>query len=207
MVGMTRCPAALLPALLAMLGALAAGCADPPPRDPAVAQRAQLAKDLAGMPQGPERVAKEIQLATVALPYSRDAADWHARLATAVAALRALLDERTAAGDVAAAAHIRVAYGRHLSMQGEFAAAAEQFDHVLALDPPSPHVPAALTEKASNLFRQKDFAGCKALLERVIAEHPGTPEAIRGPTGIHSCERELQRPTAPAPPPAPARTE
>ena len=45
--------------------------------------------------------------------------------------------------------------------------------------------------KANVHWRQGDFAGCKAQLESLLAEHPTSDEAKRAPRGIQNCEARL----------------
>ena len=170
----------LLPALALLLVTLALGCGEgsvetPPRSAPS------------------DGVAAEIQRATAELQGVRDREQWDVSLQRAVAALRVLRDEKHAVGDMEAEAAVRVAYGRHLSMSGDYAGAERELDWVLAEAPRSPHAPAALTEKAGNVWRQGDFAGSKALLEQVIIDYPGSPEAERAPVGIANGEREMAR--------------
>ncbi len=186
------------PALVAFLIAgLAAACGEPPAAvatrpDPSVALRAAIERRIEALPAGRERVAAEIERAVVGMKGVTGREDWNVRLAAAVAALHELLSEKQAAGDAAAEAQVRVAFGRHLSMTHDYAAADVQFDWVLEHAQNSPDAPAALTEKAGNRWRAKRYAASKALLERVVRDYPGTPEADRARPGIRNCEQKLE---------------
>lgn len=184
-------------AAFALVSALAAACGDepaaPPPPDPSIALAAGLRERLATEPDGPGRVALEIELATASLQGARSREAWNARLAASVAALVTLRDEKRAAGDVAGETQVRIALGRHLSMSRRHDEAVAELDWVLAQAAGTPTAAAALTEKANDRWRRGDYAGCKALLQKVLAEHPGTPEAEDAPAAIERCDAELAR--------------
>jgi TolA-binding protein len=186
--------ARLLSALLVSL-VLASGCGDPEPA-PADAgpdpRQEALRQRLEATPPGPERVELEIQSATLHLMGSRNSAEWQGRLASTVEALQGLRDRYGAAGDADAEARIRIALGKHLSMAKRHDEAEAELDWVLENAAGTPHAPGALTEKANVRYRQEDFAGCKALLERVIAEFPDSREAQSAPRGIAGCDRQLE---------------
>ena len=182
---------------LALASALAAACgaepAERPAPDPSIALAATLRERLATEPVGPGRVALEIELAIAPLQGARTRDAWNARLAASVAALVMLRDEKRAAGDVAGEAQVRIALGRHLSMSKRHDDAVTEFDWVLAQAAGTPVAATALTEKANDRWRRGDHAGCKALLQKILADHPGTPEAEEAPAAIEHCDAELAR--------------
>lgn len=184
-------------AALALAFALTAACrAEPavaPPPDPSVALAASLRERLATEPAGPGRVALEIELAIAPLEGARTREAWRTRLAASIAALVTLRDEKRAAGDAAGETQVRLALGKHLSMAKRHDEAVTELDWVLAQAAGTPVAATALTEKANDRWRRGDYAGCKALLHQVLADHPGTPEAEEAPAAIEHCDAELAR--------------
>ena len=115
------------------------------------------------------------------------------RLPATIAALRALAQKAAADKDSALEARAWIEVGRIQSVQLIDGAAVWAYDKAIAVAPGTRFEATALWERHTVQFRQRDYAGAKASLERLAKEFPSSPEAQLAQPEIEKCEEMLGR--------------
>jgi hypothetical protein len=157
-------------------------------------ERATLEKAVSLYPDAKERIAWRIRLATMGVDFTKAASrDEYVKLNDeAVKALDGLLAKLVEEKDAAGAATVHATMGNMLVSAGKADDAEKHFDAALAADAKGAAAPSAMMGKANCAWSRKDYAACKATLEKLIAEFPASEEAKRAPKGIENCDKKLE---------------
>lgn len=107
--------------------------------------------------------------------------------------LEGLLAKLEAEKDTKGAVDVRAALGSTLLQIGKADDAEKHFDAVLSADPKGAAAPTALMGKANCAWSRKDYAGCKAHLEKIVADFPDSEEGKIAPRGIKNCEAQIAK--------------
>jgi tetratricopeptide (TPR) repeat protein len=157
-------------------------------------ERATLEKALGLYKAAKDRTAWRIRLATmdhdVGKAKSREEAD--KRVEASTKALEALLAKMAEEKDVAGSAQVHAAIGATLQRMGKADDAEKHFDAALAADPKGRSASTSLMGKANCAWARKDWAGCKAQLEKILAEFPDSDEAKNAPKGVENCDKKME---------------
>jgi tetratricopeptide (TPR) repeat protein len=157
-------------------------------------ERATLEKALGLYKDAKDRTAWRIRLATMDYDLgkatSRDEAE--SFVAGSTKALEALLAKMAEEKDVAGSAQVHASIGGILQRMGKADDAEKHFDAALAADPKGRAAPTALMGKANCAWSRKDWAGCKAQLEKILAEFPDSDEAKNAPRGVENCNKKME---------------
>jgi hypothetical protein len=158
-------------------------------------ERATIEKALGLFKDAKERTAWRIRLATMEHdPSKATSREEFLSLGEKTAKdLEGLLAKLEAEKDAGGAGGVRAALGGTLLQIGKADDAEKQFDAALASDPKGPVAPTALMGKANCAWSRKDWAGCKSMLEKIVAEFPDSEEAKNAPRGIANCEGKLAK--------------
>jgi hypothetical protein len=158
-------------------------------------ERATLEKALGLFKDAKDRTSWRVRLATMDFDFSKaKSRDEHKTLVEGSAgALEKLLAELKSEKDAAGEARVHVALGHARRTLGKADEAEKEYDAAIAADPKGAAAPAALMGKANVAWSKKDYAGCKTLLEKIVAEFPGTDEAKSAPSGIANCDKRLKQ--------------
>ncbi len=156
-------------------------------------ERATLEKALKLYKDAKDRTAWRIRLATMdhdlGKATSREEADQF--VAASTKALEDLLAKMAKEKDSAGSAEVNVALGSILQRMGKADDAEKRFDAALAADPKGRAAPASLMGKANCAWSRKDWAGCKAQLEKLLAEFKDSEEAKNAPRGVENCDKKM----------------
>ena len=158
-------------------------------------ERATLEKAVAQFKDAKERTSWRIRLATMEHdPSKAQSRDEFISLGEKTAKdLEGLLAKLEAEKDTKGAGDVRAALGSTLLQIGKADDAEKHFDAVLAADPKGPAAPTALMGKANCAWSRKDYAGCKAQLEKIVADFPDSEEGKIAPRGIKNCEAQIAK--------------
>ena len=158
-------------------------------------ERATLEKAVAQFKDAKDRTAWRIRLATMDNdPSKAGSRDEYMDLAGKTAkSLEDLIGKMEAEKDAGGAATVRAALGGTLLQIGKADDAEKQFDAVLKADPKGTAAPTAMMGKANCAWSRKDWAGCKTMLEKIVAEFPESEEAKIAPRGIKNCDSQIAK--------------
>lgn len=157
-------------------------------------ERAALEKAVGEFKDAPDRTSWRIRLATMdADPSKAKSREEFQKLNAAYsAALDGLLAKLVEEKDAPGAATVHVALGSSLQSGGKADDAEKHFDAALVADPKGRTAPTAIFGKANCAWARKDYAGCKTMLQRLVAEFPESEEGKRAPKGIENCDKKLE---------------
>ena len=157
-------------------------------------ERATLEEALTLFKDAKDRTAWRIRLATMdhdlGKATSREEAEKLA--ADSATALEALATKLGAEKDTAGAAEVQASIGGLFQRLGKGEDAEKHFDAALAADPKGKAAPTALMGKANCAWMRKDWAGCKTILEKILADFPTSEEAKIAPKGVENCNKKLE---------------
>lgn len=152
-------------------------------------ERETLAKAVAAFPKDPQRTRWRMRLATQECDLlASDEEQLEKTIELLEPLAKTLAEEKNPVGE----AEARIVIAHSLAKQHKFDDATRAYGHVIELNPIGRTAPAALLGEASIAWFKIDYAGCKAICARVVAEYPKTDEAKAAAQTIKQCELRMK---------------
>jgi hypothetical protein len=152
-------------------------------------ERDTLAKAVELFPKDPQRTRWRMRLATQECDLL---ATDEEQLAKTIELLEPLARKLAAEKDPAGEAEARIVVAHSLARQRKFDEAVAAYEHVIELNPVGKTAPAALLGEAAVAWAKVDYAGCKALCERVRKDYPKSEEAKAAWQTIQQCNLRMK---------------
>jgi tetratricopeptide (TPR) repeat protein len=140
----------------------------------------------------PERMEWRIQLATIDLPNrATTEEEFHALVDSHMAALSGLLAEVEKEKSVAGQSEIRFRLGKYAEQKQDFAAMKAHLAWIVENDPKGKFGPKARMILAFAAFQDSELETAVALLEKLVADSPESPEAAQAREVLPQIKEEL----------------